>query len=219
MVDMTTVSPLQRSILHQIVSILPKMPSCLWLNFSRKVVILQSQRWYGDILEGSFRILMVINFPDLCESPLLEMNYGYDQDPSYQATPIATLECKVTNSSSDGSFDHNKNVPSTAHTTEPGELPLLDGIQPHHHSQSDSTRHSPYADALKFGVRDNDHSQVPTFEPKLCSQLLRGNPTGVLLIGQTSHSSDKPETDPPMPLYPHPSHMDELLACCLIGKI
>ena len=64
----------------------------------------------------------------------------------------------------------------------------------------------------------NGNPQVPLREPKFCPQLLRSNPTGLLSIGQPSHHPAQPDTKP-IPLDPHPTNMDELLACCIIGKI
>ena len=122
--------------------------------------------------------------------PLLHMN------SSSPTSPLALAN------SSDGSFDHHGNVPTTTHTFQPRELPLLDGIRPYNNSQPDSTRHNPYGDALKFGVGGNGNSQVATYEPKLCSQLSKDNPAGLLPLGQSSHLSDQPEIDPPMPSYP-----------------
>ena len=62
------------------------------------------------------------------------------------------------------------------------------------------------------------HSQIPTPEPKFRSQLLEGNTAGLIRIGQTSHCN-QPEIEPPLAPYPQSSHMEELLNCCLIGKI
>jgi len=88
--------------------------------------------------------------------------------------------------SPDGSPDHHDNVSVTAHTTQPRELPLLNGVQSHSNCRSDSTRNDPYAGALKFGVGGNGNSQVPTLEAKLCPQFPRGNLTGIPPLGRTS---------------------------------
>ncbi|KAJ8438729.1 hypothetical protein Cgig2_013775 [Carnegiea gigantea] len=73
--------------------------------------------------------------------------------------------------SPNGSPNHNDSVPITAHTTQPGELPLLDEIRPHYHCQPNSARTNPYVDALKYGMGSNSSSQILSPEPKLCSQL------------------------------------------------
>lgn len=123
------------------------------------------------------------------------------------------------NNNSDGSSDHHDNISITTRTVQPRELPLLDGIRPHNNCQSHTTRTNSYADTLKFCVGGTGNSQVPTSEPPLRSQPSRGNLTGVLPLGQTFHLPEQQNTDPPMSPYPQPSHMEELLACCLIGKI
>ncbi|KAJ8438047.1 hypothetical protein Cgig2_014176 [Carnegiea gigantea] len=63
--------------------------------------------------------------------------------------------------SPNGSPNHNDNVPIIAHTTQPRELPLLDGIPPHYHCQPNSARTSPYANALKYGMGRTGSSQIP----------------------------------------------------------
>lgn len=96
---------------------------------------------------------------------------------------------------------------------------MLDGVRPHNNSQFNSARHAPYVNALKFGVGGNGNPQVPSLEPKFCPQLPRSNPTGLLSVVQPSHHLAQPDTEPPIPLDPHPTNMDELLVCCLIRKI
>ena len=90
---------------------------------------------------------------------------------------------------------------------------MLDGVQFNHHSQSTTAIPKPFANALKFGLGGHGHSQVPPSESKSCSKSPGSNPAGFFPVGQTTHS------DPSLPSNPHPSHLDELLNCCLIGKI
>lgn len=121
----------------------------------------------------------------------------------------------------DGSPDHNHNVPPPAHLAQSRELPVLDGVRLNHHSQSPTAKPKPYADALKFGLGGgcHGHSQVPPPKSKFCSQFPGSNTTGLLSVGQTSHSTDLPNPDPSLPQNPHPSQQEELLNCCLIRKI
>lgn len=131
-------------------------------------------------------------------------------------SPLSLSNC------SDGSSDYQDTVPTSDHPTQSRDLPLLDGIRPHSNSQPDSTRPTACADALKFRSGGNGNSQVPPFEPKPRTKLPRNNSVGLLPIGQISQQVAQTETEPSMTqLPPHPPliHMEELLTCCLFGKI
>jgi len=141
--------------------------------------------------------------------------------PLLLITNLSPTSLSLSNSSDEG-VDYQDNVPTFDHPTQPRDPPLLDGIRPHSNSQPDSTRHIAYADALKFGLGGNGNSQVPPSELKPYTKLPRNNSTRLLPIGQTSHQITQTKSDPLMPhLPPHPPliHMEELLTCCLLGKI
>ena len=124
--------------------------------------------------------------------------------------------------SSDGSSNYQYNVPTSNHPIQPREPPLLEGIRPQTNSQSDSDIHITYVDALKFDLGANGNPQVPPSEPKPCTTLPRNHSTMLLSIGQSSYQATQVESDPPMPHLPPPPpliHMEELLNCCLLGKI
>lgn len=132
--------------------------------------------------------------------------------------PSPTPSLSLSNSSY-GSSNHHDNVPSSANSTKPRELSMLDGIQPHHNSQPTPNRPNLYTNALKFGLGGNGSPQVPPLEPELCPQLLRSHPTGILPVGHTPFQYHNTQSDQSTQLDPPPSHLNELLACCLIGKI
>ncbi|KAJ8424545.1 hypothetical protein Cgig2_010845 [Carnegiea gigantea] len=73
------------------------------------------------------------------------------------------------------------------------------------------------AESLYFEKNDDDtrvtgHQATPI-------ATLEGNPTGILPIGPSHPLKQKAHSDQPVPSGPHCSQLDELLACCLIGKI
>ncbi|KAJ8430909.1 hypothetical protein Cgig2_008412 [Carnegiea gigantea] len=89
----------QHSVLDPIDPLLPKLPSLLSQIYSKNPMILQSQSNRGGFLKSSFRIMMVINYFDLCESPFLADSTDCSQGASHQATSIVTLEYESTRSS------------------------------------------------------------------------------------------------------------------------
>jgi len=76
-------------------------------------------------------------------------------------SPSPTSPLALTNSS-DGSSDHHDNIFTYTNTSQPKELPMLDRVRPHNNSQSDPTRHTPYADASNSVWGGNGNPQVPT---------------------------------------------------------
>ncbi|KAJ8433061.1 hypothetical protein Cgig2_015424 [Carnegiea gigantea] len=175
--------PFQLSVFHQIDASLPKLPFPLRISYSLQAVYLQSQTRAGDMRKESFRPLVGINCSNLYESTISEKIHKFSQDPSHKAMFIAALKYETTRLSPDSSPDHHDNIPVIAHTTQPRELLLLDGVRSYNNCQSDSTRNCPYVGALKFGVGGNSNSQVPILQPKLCPQFSRGNLIGILPLG------------------------------------
>ncbi|KAJ8449461.1 hypothetical protein Cgig2_002258 [Carnegiea gigantea] len=187
MVDKTPRSPPHRVIGNS----LPEIPLPYYRLPSRKTMTLRWQRRVWRRPDMSFDLLRDINSIDLCESILLEIIHDDEPDFIPQATILALLEWQDIKSrrlsltsplsldtSPDGSPDHNYTVLTPTHIAQPGELPMLDGVRPHHPSQSNTARPRPYAAALKFGLGSHSHSQVSPPEPKLHSQL-PGSPTAI----------------------------------------
>ncbi|KAJ8442759.1 hypothetical protein Cgig2_011029 [Carnegiea gigantea] len=195
MVDKRPRSSPQRVVSHQIETVLTEIPLPYCRFPSRKNTTLRSKRQVRSRLEVSFDMLRVINLPDLCESILPEILHDDEPDCNPQATLLALFEWQDTKSrwflsnpvgyasNPTDSPDHNRNVPPAAHIAQPGEPPVLDGVRPHHHSQSTTARPRPYAAALKFGLGGHGHSQVSPSEPKLNSQLPGSDPSGLLSVG------------------------------------
>ncbi|KAJ8445573.1 LOW QUALITY PROTEIN: hypothetical protein Cgig2_012461 [Carnegiea gigantea] len=228
MVDKSSRSPPQRVVSHQIKTVLTEIPLPYCRIPSRKNKALLSQR--RGMLEVSFDMLRAINSPDLCELLLSEIIHDDEQDFSPEATLLAIIERQDTKprrflSNLVGYTSNPVEILTT--TTMFPLLLILPNLESHlcwmefnltiiaNPLQPDLG----YADVLKFDLRGHGHSQVPPSEPKLCSQLSGSNTSGLLSVSQTSYSTNPPESNPSLTPNPHPSHMEELLNCCLIGKM
>lgn len=121
--------------------------------------------------------------------------------------------------SKDGCLNHTNPLSPSTHSTQLGKLPMLDGIRPDNYSKSNPASHTLYANALKFGMGGGGHPQIAPPEPALCPELSGSDPAGCLPVMPTPLTTDPSDTQHEENQNPNPSHLDELLTCCLLGKI
>jgi len=95
--------------------------------------------------------------------------------------------------------------------------PMLDGGRPDHSGNPYQTHHSCYFDAVKFGVGiHGGNHQCPT-QPESSAQLRTSSSPKIISIGEAS--TPGPKTIPFPPQIKAMPSTEELIACCLLGKI
>uniref|UniRef100_A0A7C8ZDU9 Uncharacterized protein n=1 Tax=Opuntia streptacantha TaxID=393608 RepID=A0A7C8ZDU9_OPUST len=125
-------------------------------------------------------------------------------------------------SSSDGSVDYQDRVSSPTHLSQFRVPSVLDGCRFDNHGQPTLRQLPTYSTALKLRVGDNSSPNVPSSESKLCPKLRKIQSPGLLSLGQVGISDypSNPTASPQANPTPLPSiSTDELLACCLLGRI
>uniref|UniRef100_A0A7C9DW80 DUF4283 domain-containing protein n=1 Tax=Opuntia streptacantha TaxID=393608 RepID=A0A7C9DW80_OPUST len=125
-------------------------------------------------------------------------------------------------SDSDGCSDHTDGISSPNPPPQPGLPAELVGGQAAFSGQPSIGQPPSFSSALKFGVGGNSSSVVPSAESQCRPKILQGRAPGLSPLSSAGLPSEPghPSVQP----HPNPSpassiSSDELLACCLFGRI
>ena len=121
------------------------------------------------------------------------------------------------NSNSDGSSNLQDTISSDNPPTQHSVTPMLDGGRPDHSGNPHQPQHSCYSDALKFGVGSHDGNHQCPNQLESNAQRRTSSPPRIILIGESSTTG--PKTIPPPPQTKAMPCIEELITCCLLGKI
>ena len=126
------------------------------------------------------------------------------------------------NNSPNGSLDHQNHVSPPSDPTKSGVTAVLDGSRCNSSGQPTPVRPVSYSDTLKLGVGSHGCTKMPYSESEFCPDLRQSQPTRNFSLGRWPKSNVNdplPENYPPNLHQPPSISLEELLACCLLGKI
>lgn len=130
----------------------------------------------------------------------------------FMSAPSPTSPMSLS-SNSNGSTDMQDIVPPANSATQPPITTLLDGGRLNHPSQPDQPYQPSYSDILKLGVGSDGGSHQCSAQLESSSQLRACLPLGVLPVSASSSKVIPSSLPKDLP------SSEELLACCLLGKI